>query len=117
MPLPAPRIHGASQPARGDVRGFGTVKHPEALAARRCFFMMDGAVSQFGLRTLLRIANRRVVVKLSAPKFVSWIISLVLGVLGLLGGVGVVPALAGLSFWLVVVGLALMLVATAISGL
>lgn len=53
---------------------------------------------------------------LSPPKFVTWIIALVLGVLGLLGQIAI-PALAGIAFWLVLIGLALLLLATAITGL
>ncbi len=53
---------------------------------------------------------------LSAPRFVTWIIALVLGVLGLLGQFAI-PALAGLVFWFLLVGLALMLVATIVKGL
>jgi len=55
--------------------------------------------------------------KLSAPKNVSWWIALVLGVLGLLGTFVSIPVISGLAFWLVVIGLALMLLATATKGL
>lgn len=55
--------------------------------------------------------------KLSAPKNVSWWIALVLGVLGLLGTLVSIPVISGLAFWLVVIGLALMLLATATKGL
>ncbi len=54
--------------------------------------------------------------KLSAPKFVWWVVSLVLGALGLLGYLGI-DVLAGFAFWLVLVGLALLLLATAIKGM
>jgi hypothetical protein len=56
-------------------------------------------------------------VKLSAPKNLTWWISLVLGALGLIGGLVSIPVLSALSMWLLVIGLALLLVATAISGL
>jgi hypothetical protein len=55
--------------------------------------------------------------RLSAPKFMWWVVSAVLGVIGLLGSLGVVPALAGLSFWAVLIGLALLLLATAMKGM
>ena len=55
--------------------------------------------------------------KLSPPKFVIWLISLILGIAGLLGYLVVIPVVSGLAFWLVVVGLALLLLATAVKGL
>ena len=56
--------------------------------------------------------------KLSAPKQISWIIALVLGILGLLGMlVPTLPLIGGLAFWLVLVGLVLMLLATYLHGL
>lgn len=53
----------------------------------------------------------------SAPKVITWWIALILGVLGLLGYSGNMAALSPYSFWLVMVGLALMLVATLIRNL
>ncbi len=55
--------------------------------------------------------------KLSAPKFATWIIALILGAVGLLGYLVTIPVISGLAFWLVAIGLALLLLATAISGL
>jgi hypothetical protein len=55
--------------------------------------------------------------KLSAPKFMWWIICLVLGAIGLLGSIGVIPALSGLAFWFVFVGLGVLLLATAVKGM
>jgi hypothetical protein len=55
--------------------------------------------------------------KLSAPKFVWWIISLVLGAIGLLGYLVTIPVISGLAFWLVLIALGLLLLATAISGM
>ena len=57
--------------------------------------------------------------KLSAPKQISWIIALVLGILGLLGMLApTIPLIGGgLAFWLVLVGLVLMLLATYLHGL
>ncbi len=54
--------------------------------------------------------------KLSAPKQVTWIIAVILGVLGLLGSVGVlVPA--GIAFWLTFLGFAVLAVATFVEGI
>jgi uncharacterized membrane protein YtjA (UPF0391 family) len=50
--------------------------------------------------------------KLTPPKTITWWIALVLGVLGLLGYYGSVAGLSAYSFWLVMAGLVLMLVAT-----
>jgi hypothetical protein len=55
--------------------------------------------------------------KLSAPKQITWIIALILGVLGLLGVLVTIPVISGLAFWLVLIGLAVMLVATAVQGM
>jgi hypothetical protein len=55
--------------------------------------------------------------KLNAPKQVTWFVSLILGVLGLLGNLGSIPVISGISFWLVVVGLALLLLATMLKDL
>jgi len=54
--------------------------------------------------------------KLSAPKFVVWVIALVLGILGLLGFLVSIPVLSTLAFWLVLIGLAILLIATALAG-
>ena len=54
---------------------------------------------------------------LNAPKNITWWIALVLGVLGLIGGLITIPVLSALSFWLLVIGLALLLVANALPGL
>lgn len=55
--------------------------------------------------------------KLSAPKQVTWIIALILGIVGLVGYLVTIPVVSGLAFWIVIVGLALMLLATFIEGL
>jgi len=55
-------------------------------------------------------------VKLSAPKYNVWIISLVLGAVGLLGYLVTIPVVTGLAFWFVAVGLGVLLVATAVKG-
>jgi uncharacterized membrane protein HdeD (DUF308 family) len=55
--------------------------------------------------------------KLNAPKNITWWISLALGVVGLIASFVSIPVLSGLSFWLVVIGLALLLVATYLPNL
>ena len=55
--------------------------------------------------------------KLSAPKQITWIIALILGIVGILGTLVTIPIISGIAFWLVVVGLALLLLATAMEGL
>jgi hypothetical protein len=54
--------------------------------------------------------------KLNAPKTITWWIALILGAVGLIGSFVSLPIVSGIAFWLVVVGLALLLVATAVSG-
>lgn len=55
--------------------------------------------------------------KLNQPKVITWWIAVILGVLGLLGKIATIAVLTDLSFWLVLVGLALLAVATAVKGL
>ena len=55
--------------------------------------------------------------KLNAPKQITWWIALILGALGLLGTLVAIPVISTLAFWLVLVGLVLLLVATVVSGL
>ncbi len=57
------------------------------------------------------------IMKLSAPKNITWWIGLVLGVLGLIGFFGIVAFMESLAFWFALAGLALMLLATAIKKL
>ena len=56
--------------------------------------------------------------KLSAPKQIVWTIALILGIVGILANLTTIPVITPvLGFWLVVVGWALLLIATAIKGL
>lgn len=55
--------------------------------------------------------------KLSQPKVITWWIAVILGVVGILAQLEVIPGLAGIAFWLVLVGLALLVLATVIKGL
>ena len=58
---------------------------------------------------------------LSAPKMITWVVALIVGVVGILLTVAKISILAvpfgGLGFWLVVVAFVLLLVATLMKGL
>lgn len=53
--------------------------------------------------------------KLNQPRFIVWVIALVLAVLGVI--FLLIPAVKPFAFWVELVGLALMLVATGVKGL
>jgi hypothetical protein len=56
--------------------------------------------------------------KLSAPKQITWIIALVLGIVGILATLVALPVITpAIGFWLVVVGWALLLIAAVTRGL
>jgi hypothetical protein len=55
--------------------------------------------------------------QLSAPTQIVWIISLVLGLVGLIGALVTIPFVTGIAFWLVLIGLIIMLVATMLKGM
>ena len=55
--------------------------------------------------------------KLSPPKRSTWWIAVVVGVIGILSNLLVIPTLVGFAFWLVVIGFALLAIATAVEGL
>jgi len=55
--------------------------------------------------------------KLTPPKVITWWVAVILGVLGLLGYMGNVAALSPYSFWLVMAGLVLLVVATLVKDL
>jgi hypothetical protein len=61
--------------------------------------------------------TRRMKMKLSAPKTLTWWIAVVLGVLGLLGSFVSLPVISGLSFWLLFLGFAVLAVATFVEGM
>jgi uncharacterized membrane protein HdeD (DUF308 family) len=61
---------------------------------------------------------RREQMKFSAPKQITWIIALILGVVGILANLASIPVITpAIGFWLVVVGWLLMLIATITRGL
>ncbi len=56
---------------------------------------------------------------MNAPKFITWLIAVILGVLGIISHLGIVaiPGVFGYSFWFVTAGFALLAIATAVRGL
>lgn len=55
--------------------------------------------------------------KLTPPKQLTFWISIALGLLGLLGALNIIGALAGYAFWLAFVGLLLLALGLVIKGL
>jgi len=57
--------------------------------------------------------------KMNPPRVVTWLISLIIGVVGILLHLDVIKVsfLAGYDFWLVVVGFGLLIIATLFKGL
>ena len=56
--------------------------------------------------------------RLSAPKQITWIIALILGVVGILAALVTLPVITpALGFWLVVAGWVLLLIAAITHGL
>lgn len=58
-----------------------------------------------------------VTMKLSAPKVITWWIAVALGALGLLGHLGTVAELSMYAFWLVTIGLVLLVLGTFLKDL
>lgn len=55
---------------------------------------------------------------LSSPKMITWVIALVLGVIGILANLVALPIVsAGFGFWLLVIGFLLLVVASVVKGL
>jgi hypothetical protein len=50
--------------------------------------------------------------KLNAPKQITWLIAVILAVIGLIAQLVTIPVLSVLSFWIVLVAVVLLLVAT-----
>jgi len=55
--------------------------------------------------------------KLSAPKNIVWVISLILGVLGILSVLVPIPFVSDYSFWFVGIAWVLLILATFLKGL
>jgi hypothetical protein len=57
------------------------------------------------------------VMKLSAPKIITWWIALIIGVVGILAYLVTIPVLSGFAFWLVVIAFVLLILATLLKDL
>lgn len=57
------------------------------------------------------------ILKTNAPKHVTWLLSVILGVLGILGQIVPVAALTPYSFWLVAIAFIVLALATVLEGL
>jgi hypothetical protein len=55
--------------------------------------------------------------RLNSPKFITWLISLILGIIGLVSVFIAIPYISAYAFWIVLIGLALLLMGNAIKGL
>jgi hypothetical protein len=56
--------------------------------------------------------------RLSAPKFIVWVIAVILGVLGIVGALlGGLPIISANAFWLVTGGFVLLTLGTALKGI
>jgi hypothetical protein len=55
--------------------------------------------------------------KVSAVKYATWVVALVLGVLSLLGHFGTIGGLAQYAYWFAIAGLGLMLIASLVRNL
>lgn len=53
----------------------------------------------------------------NAPKFIVWLIAVILGVLGILGAFIAIPVVSAYSFWLVTVGFVVLALAAVLKGM
>ena len=53
----------------------------------------------------------------NAPRSITWIVAVAIGAIGILGYFISIPVISAYAFWLVVVGLVILAVATVIKGL
>ena len=53
----------------------------------------------------------------NAPKFGLWLVAVIIGAVGILAKFIVIPVVGVYSFWLVVIGFAILAVATVLKGL
>jgi len=63
------------------------------------------------------MAKRKSGMQLSAPKQVTWLIAVALGLAGVLGKFGALAVLAQYAFWLMAAGWLLLVLATLLEGL
>ncbi len=55
--------------------------------------------------------------KTNAPKSITWIIALVLGIIAVVGKLAVITAIVKYAFWIVVIALVLLLLGSSLKGL
>ncbi|MGQ9842203.1 MAG: hypothetical protein ACUVRK_01445 [Spirochaetota bacterium] len=53
----------------------------------------------------------------NAPRSVVWLISVIIGCLGIIGNFGALPVIRAYSWWLVTIGFVILAVATVVKGL
>jgi len=56
-------------------------------------------------------------VKLSAPKVITWVIAVIIGVVGIVAHLVTIQVLSGYAFWLVAVAFVLLAIATLFKGI
>ena len=56
-------------------------------------------------------------IRLSAPKVITWVVAVVVGVVGIVAHLGIIPVLSGYAFWLVAAAFVLLVLATLLRGL
>lgn len=80
-----------------------------------CYISDEGVVVE-GFPFFIEMEEK--VMRLSAPKQITWVIAVILGVLGVIGGlVETLPILGEYGGWLVFAGFALLAIATMVDGL
>ncbi len=55
--------------------------------------------------------------KTNAPKSITWLIALILGIIAVVGKLAVIAAIVKYAFWIVVIALALLLLGSTMKGL
>jgi hypothetical protein len=65
----------------------------------------------------ITLLNQEIIMRLSAPKNVTWWVAVVLAVLGVLGTLTSIPFVSDNAFWFVVVGFVLLALGTLLKGL
>lgn len=53
----------------------------------------------------------------NAPKFIVWLIAVILGVLGIVGHFVAIPIVSAYSLWLIIVGFVILALSTVLKGL
>jgi hypothetical protein len=82
------------------------------------FLLSSTGHSDYGARReLFNPKKGENVMKLNAPKKITWLISLIIGALGIVAHLVAIPVLSVYAFWLVVVGFVLLVLGTFLKGL